>query len=128
MLLVDDEEMIRTVAQGTLEPHGFSILTAEDGLKALEVCEDNSDEIDLIILDLTMPKLSGRDTFRRIQELENSPPILICSGYLVDLDSFENELGTRPAGFIQKPFDIGTLANAVEDAIQQNSPRAAASK
>ena len=106
VLLVDDELVVRMVGEGVLKHHGYTVITAGDGLEALEKVREYGDSISVIMLDLTMPKLSGRDTFEQLRD-GSFPhiPAVICSGYLVDLDEFEDETGSKPEGFVQKPYD-----------------------
>lgn len=118
VLLVDDEQIVRSVAENTLLHHGYRVICASDGEEALKICRERGHEINVVILDLTMPKLSGQDTFRKMQEAESPLPVIICSGYLVDLDLFEEETGARPAGFVQKPFNLNALANAIREALR----------
>ncbi len=127
VLLVDDEQVVRAVAQGALERHGYTILCASDGEEALSICREQGADIDAIILDLTMPRLSGRETFIQLQETENPPPVILCSGYMVDLDTFEQETGTRPAGAVQKPFNLDQLSQAVRSAVDDEKAAATAS-
>jgi two-component system cell cycle sensor histidine kinase/response regulator CckA len=117
ILLVDDEVVVRGVAAGVLKHHGYKILTASDGIEGLEVIAAHGGKIDLVLLDLTMPRLSGRDTFRRIREEFGDLPVVVCSGYLVDLDEFAVETGARPNGFVQKPYSVKDLAMCVRGAL-----------
>ncbi|MFV1995637.1 MAG: ATP-binding protein, partial [Verrucomicrobiales bacterium] len=117
VLIVDDEAVVLAVAEGALAHHGYQSVGACDGEQALEIYRARSDEIAVVVLDLTMPRLSGRDTFVKLQQEEHPPPVIICSGYLVDLDEFEEETGARPVGFVQKPFSLDDLAQTVRDAI-----------
>ncbi len=117
ILLIDDEVVVRGVAAGVLKHHGYKILTASDGIEGLEVIEANPGKIDLVLLDLTMPRLSGRDTFRRIRDEFGDLPVVVCSGYLVDLDEFALEAGARPNGFVQKPYSVNDLAMCIRDVL-----------
>ena len=119
LLLVDDEQIVRSVAEALLSKLGYDILVAGDGEEALRIYEERGDEIDLVMLDLTMPTLSGADTFRRLREEFDYVPVLICSGYLVDLNAFEEETGARPDGFVQKPYKMETMASTVREVINE---------
>jgi two-component system cell cycle sensor histidine kinase/response regulator CckA len=125
LLLVDDEQMVRSVAEALLSKLGYDILVAADGEEALRIYAERADDIDLVMLDLTMPTLSGADTFRRLREEFDYVPVLICSGYLVDLTAFEAETGARPDGFVQKPYKMETMASTVREVINE-ARRAAA--
>ena len=119
ILLVDDEKVVRTVAQSVLKHHGYKTLAAEDGLVALEYFEKGDEDIDLVLLDLTMPNLSGAETFKRIRAEYGDVPVIVCSGYAVNLDEFEAENGARPNGFVQKPYNIADLAHQVREVLNE---------
>ena len=113
LLLVDDEPAVRGVAEALLGRLGYQILVASDGREALEIYEREREEIGLVMLDLTMPVLSGKETFAELRKRNCSVPVLICSGYLVDLNAFEEETGHCPEGFVQKPYRIDLMAETV---------------
>lgn len=114
VLLVDDELVVRMVGEGVLKHHGYNIVTAGDGEEALCIIGERGDEIGVIMLDLTMPKMSGRETFRKLRAEGYPPiPVVVCSGYLVDLDEFAKETGAKPEGFVQKPYDSDDLARTL---------------
>jgi len=112
ILVVDDESGVRRIAISVLKRCHMS------ALEALRVFEENSREIDLVLLDLSMPRLSGRETFTALKTTKEDLPILLCSGYPVNIDEFSAETGFRPHGLIQKPFDIRTLGNIVREAME----------
>lgn len=116
ILLVDDEEVIRQVARRMLEKGGFEVLLAKNGKQALEIYESQKGKIDLILLDLIMPRMGGRETFRRLQEMKVSVPVVFTSGYRPQ-DRLElSHLGG--ASFIQKPFQTDVLIQTVWDVLQ----------
>jgi two-component system cell cycle sensor histidine kinase/response regulator CckA len=117
VLVVDDEDIVRRVAVTLLTKCGYKIIEARDGLEALEILGSQADLIDLVMLDLTMPNLTGRETFRLIRERHGLLPVLICSGYLVDVTEFAEECGSCPDGFVQKPYRIEDLSSAIKAAI-----------
>jgi len=119
LLLVDDEAPVRRVAEGVLKHHGYNILSAEDGIDALDVFEKNKDSISLVLLDLTMPRLSGKETLVELRRRQENVPVVVCSGYLVDLQGFEEETGVRPEAAIQKPYNINDLASKIREVLDQ---------
>jgi signal transduction histidine kinase/CheY-like chemotaxis protein/HAMP domain-containing protein len=125
ILLVDDEALVRRIGRTLLTKLGYSILEAADGLEALEICRTRGDEIGLVLLDLTMPNLSGKETFARLHEILPDLPVLICSGYLVDLSEFTNDCGACPDGFVQKPYSFGDMAEMVRKTLDAQSHAAA---
>ena len=113
VLVVDDEAVVRAVAKGLLSHAGYDVSTAEDGRDALESLAGNEGDVDLVILDLTMPRMTGKEAFREIRSKYPGLPVIICSGYLVDLDAFEREAGFYPDAFIQKPYEVDHMLSEV---------------
>ena len=113
ILWVDDEAMIRQLARVVLEAAGYTVLEAEDGAEAVDVFRRERERIDLVILDLTMPRLSGRDAFRQIQGIDPAARVLFSSGYSAD-DLSEVE-GAR--GLLSKPYRPPDLLAAVRRAV-----------
>jgi PAS domain S-box-containing protein len=120
ILLVDDEALIREIGQALLEEHGYRVFLAEDGQQALEVYAREHDHISLVILDIVMPVMDGKETLRRLIEAYPDVKVLISSGFHQNAanDSFI-ELGSK--GFIRKPYHSSELFKAVDDAILGNS-------
>ena len=116
VLLVDDEETARAVGRRMLERLGFEVLLASDGQAALEVLRAHT-EIDLVLLDLTMPRLGGEETLRELRRLRAGLPVLLTSGYN-EQESVGRFAGQGLAGFIQKPFQLGALRDAVRAALK----------
>ena len=121
ILLVDDEALVRRIGRTLLTKLGYHVLEAADGLEALEMCRTRGDEIRLVLLDLTMPNLTGKETFGRIRETHPGLPVLICSGYLVDLDEFTRDYGECPDGFVQKPYRFEDMAEMVRETLDRQS-------
>jgi PAS domain S-box-containing protein len=121
ILLVDDEALVRRIGRTLLTKLGYHVLEAADGLEALEMCRTHGDEIRLVLLDLTMPNLTGKETFGRIRESHPGLPVLICSGYLVDLDEFTRDYGACPDGFVQKPYRFEDMVEMVRETLDRES-------
>lgn len=116
VLLVDDEPMVRDLGNEILRSYGYQVVLACDGLEALEIYESRGADIDLVVLDLLMPKLGGKDTLTRLRELNPAAKVLICSGY----GSRENELQQMMASgvnLVQKPFKPEELVSAVRQVL-----------
>ena len=114
ILLVDDEEMIRVISRAVLEGAGYTVREAADGAEAVELFRDHHADIDLVILDLVMPRLSGRDAAHRLAALAPSVKILLSSGYSTD------DVSDIPAalGLLSKPFRPTELLSAVQAALE----------
>jgi PAS domain S-box-containing protein len=120
VLLVDDEEMIRNLGRAVLEQYGYRAILAEDGLQALELYERHRGEIGVVILDLTMPKLPGRDAMRRLKQLDPVAKVILSSGYSsVLLDEEDRRLSS---GFVTKPYQPAELARRVREVLDAAPP------
>jgi two-component system cell cycle sensor histidine kinase/response regulator CckA len=117
LLVVEDEESVRTLARRTLEDAGYRVLEAADGRAGLEVIL--SGEIDLILCDVVLPEMSGHELGRRVQAIRPETPILYMSGY-PGLEVVERGLIAHDAPFIEKPFTAEGLARAVRDLLNQD--------
>jgi two-component system cell cycle sensor histidine kinase/response regulator CckA len=113
ILLVDDEPMVRDLGSEILRSYGYQVVEAADGVEALEIFRQKGSEIDLVILDLLMPRLSGKETFERLRQLDATAKILICSGYgSREPDSTLLE-GDRQTPVVHKPFKPEELVYSV---------------
>jgi PAS domain S-box-containing protein len=116
VLIVDDEEIVRVTAKHTLERYGYRIMIANDGVTALEAYRDQLELISLVLLDLTMPMMSGEETLRRLQILNPNVKVLLSSGYN-EIEAVQRFAGKGLAGFIQKPYTAAGLAEKVREAL-----------
>jgi len=97
---------------GILENRGLKVLEAVDGQDAVEIFQANRGHIDIVLLDITMPRLDGNEAFRAIRSMEPRVPVILLSGF-TSLNVAEPPLGTAPARFVQKPFRASDLEEAV---------------
>ena len=111
ILLVEDEAAIRQIGSEVLNHIGFTVTTACDGIEAVEIFQKNP-EFRCIILDLTMPRLDGLQTFRELLRIRPDVPVIIASGYH-EQDVAERFEDTQPAGFIQKPYSISIIKEVI---------------
>lgn len=119
ILLVDDEETIRTMGKEMLALMGFQSRTAANGREAVEIFTQNPAEIQCVILDLTMPVMDGEETFQELRKIKNDVRIILSSGYNEqEVTARFVEMGL--AGFIQKPYRIEEIAQKLRDIL---SPR-----
>lgn len=110
---MDDEELVRNVTRLMLERIGYSVLAAADGVEALELVGKRSGPIDAALVDLTMPRKGGLETFRELKAEIPDLPVALVSGYAVE-DARERFAGEGFAGFLQKPFQIPTLSSLLK--------------
>jgi nitrogen-specific signal transduction histidine kinase/CheY-like chemotaxis protein len=114
ILLIDDEKMILEVGCELLKELGFNVLSAMSGQEAIDVFQNNRDKIDMIIMDMIMPGMSGSETFDRLREIKPDVKILLSSGYSVDGQATKI-LQRGCDGFIQKPFNMNQLAEKIQE-------------
>jgi two-component system, cell cycle sensor histidine kinase and response regulator CckA len=108
ILVVDDEAAVRSLTARLLEGHGYSVLEANDGFDAWTLLESMPDRIDLVLSDVVMPRLDGIELARCMEVMPHPPPILLMSGYGLNVVEFE-----RP--FLVKPFGGQELLAAVHN-------------
>lgn len=121
VLVVDDEPIVRDAAQRMLEQIGFSVLAASDGEEAVRLYSRHQEEIACVLLDLTMPKMSGEETFRELRKVRPEVRVVLSSGYSEE-SAREQFAGLELAGFIQKPYEFETVAAVFRSAVSK-SPR-----
>ncbi len=119
ILIVEDEEGVRVVAERMLAGLGFRVLTAEDGREALKVVAAHGDGLAAVLLDLSMPRMGGPETFRRLRAVQPRLPVVLMSGYTEqEVAAQFLEGGPGPVAFIQKPFLPGDLAAVLRRVVQ----------
>ena len=114
VLLVEDEPAVRQLAVKMLERGGYRVLTAGDGLEAIDVFSRHRDEIDLLMLDAVMPNMGGRETYERIAALRPGIPVLFCSGYSADFLQPGFALGPGRQ-LIQKPYSQDEISRRIRE-------------
>lgn len=116
ILLVEDEEMILNLEKIMLESLGYRVLAAKRPSDAIHLAEDHSGEIDLLITDVVMPEMNGRELTTKLQTIKPGLNVLFMSGYTSNVIAHHGVL-EEGVIFLQKPFSINELANKVRDAI-----------
>jgi CheY-like chemotaxis protein len=116
ILVVDDEQAVRTIAREALTRAGFTVVLAEDGAAAVERFGAMAAAIDAVLLDMTMPGLSGIETLRAIHTIRRDLPVILTSGYS-EQEAADRCSGEVIAGFIQKPFGPSALVARINDAL-----------
>ncbi|MEX1350485.1 MAG: response regulator [Desulfobacterales bacterium] len=112
ILLVDDEEMILKIGKELIEKVGYQVITASNGKKALEIYQRDQNKIDMVILDMTMPDMSGGETYSLLKEINPSIKTLLSSGYSIN-GKAQAILNDGYSGFIQKPFNLTHLSHKI---------------
>jgi DNA-binding response OmpR family regulator len=124
ILVVDDEPMVLGFLTGTLSRYGYRVVQAESGAQALRLCKDRGHTIDLILTDVVMPGLNGKELVEAIRSLGLDPKTLFMSGFTRDVAA---ETGfTDWASFIQKPFTPTQLVGKVREILGHQTATASA--
>jgi DNA-binding response OmpR family regulator len=108
LLVIDDDTRLLASYRDLLSPYGFEVLTAPDGQDAIPLVEKNPD-IQLVILDLAMPRMDGREWLRWFRELRHELPVIIITAYKLDPDDAD----LKPAVVLEKPFHVAELLDLV---------------
>jgi CheY-like chemotaxis protein len=113
VLIIDDEPQVRQLGAAMLGMAGYQALLAPDGESGLALFEKHAGEITVVLLDMAMPGMDGRETFERIRGIDPAVPVVLCSGYGPD-GSAEQFPDGELAGFLAKPFRMSELLAAVK--------------
>ena len=118
VLVIDDEEIVRKMAQQTLERYDCEVLLADNGATGLEVFRREAGRIRCVVLDLTMPQMSGEETLERLRALRPDIPVILSSGFS-EMEAIRRFAGKGLAGFLQKPYKPSDLAEEVREVIRR---------
>ena len=118
VLFVDDEDMIIEIAEELFEQLGYKVLIARSGKEAIETYEKNKEQIDIVLLDMIMPDMSGSDTYDSLKEINPDIKVLLSSGYSINGQATEiMDRGCN--GFIQKPFKMKELSQKLREVLDK---------
>lgn len=118
ILVVDDEDIIRATALLLLENLGYIVLLAQNGKEAVDIYRSKVDEIDLVILDIVMPVMDGREAFEKIIGINPQAKVIMSSGYAINVN-MASMVDKGLAGFVAKPFNQLELSKLIADVLQQ---------
>ena len=121
ILLVEDEEGLRTLARGVLQRAGYRVLDARNGVEALKLCKELDGKLDLLLTDVVMQQMSGRELTDRLVAIHPEVRVLFMSGYTGDA-MVEHGVEIGAATFLQKPFTTQTLVQKVREALEMPAP------
>jgi two-component system cell cycle sensor histidine kinase/response regulator CckA len=127
VLVVEDESALRRLISESLEKYGYTILAAKDGTEAMRIVETNSDQIDLVVSDIMMPKMSGLELREKAILLRPELRFLLMSGYMEDTIG-QAEFPPQNVGYMEKPFLPIKLARKVRELLNANAERRAPPK
>lgn len=113
ILVADDEEIFREMLKDVLEHLGYDVLLAKNGKEGVEVYKTHCDEIDLVILDMNMPVMDGKEMFRELRKYDSNVKVLLSTGFTLD-GEVQELMDEGVMGFIQKPFRIEKISQAID--------------
>jgi PAS domain S-box-containing protein len=116
VLVVDDERLVREMVKAALEHYGYKVLVADSGLAAIDVLKRHPGDIALVILDLSMPNMSGEEALPELRKIRPEVKVLVSSGYS-EAETMTLFKGQQVSGFIQKPYTVKGLAETVKDCL-----------
>lgn len=120
VLVVDDEETIRSVAKKMLTRAGFSVITAADGKEGVDILRDKPDEIDVALLDMTMPRMDGVTALMEMKRIRPGLKVVLSSGY-TEQDAASRFAGKGIVSFIQKPYTSDMLLEKIGEALARRA-------
>ena len=123
VLLVEDEAGVRSLARAVLLKHGYRVLEAEDAQSALALAERHTEPIHLLLTDVVMPGMSGRELADRLVKLRPETKVLFMSGYTDD-NFVRRGIPTAESAFLQKPFTMQTLTRTIREVLSRANPNA----
>jgi len=118
ILFVDDQDVVIDVGKAILEELGYTVLLAKSGQEAVDVYAERMEEIDLVILDMVMPTVSGGETYDRLKEINPGIKVILSSGYSLNGQA-SGILERGCCGFIQKPFNVNELSKKIREVLEK---------
>ncbi len=122
ILIIDDEPIVKDMLGDYLKDKGYQVFFAENGQEGIEIFSQSKDEIDLVVLDLIMPKLGGKEAFFRLKEIDPDVKVLFTSGYSENGQAYEI-LELSAEGFMQKPFPLREFAEKIREILDRKAER-----
>jgi DNA-binding response OmpR family regulator len=119
ILVVEDEELLLDLLKTIFETRGYRVLIARDGLEALDVYEQRGKEIDIILMDIGLPKLNGWEVLQKMKEMNSKVRVILASGY-IDSHSKSEILKAGAKYFIQKPYMLKEVLQRVREVIDRS--------
>jgi len=117
ILLIDDEQMVLSVAEEMVQALGYQVTVASDGQKGLDIYRKNHGQIDMVILDLIMPGVGGAEAFDQLKAINPNVKVLLSSGYSINGQA-SSLMKRGCSGFIQKPFSIQDLSRKISEVMK----------
>jgi len=119
ILFVEDEEMLRDLVKSSIEENGYAVITAQDGVEAVNLFRQHKDSIALVLCDMGLPKLGGWEAFKIMKEIRPKVNVIFASGYL-DPGLKAEILKGGARDFVQKPYDPNEIMKRIREVIDRN--------
>lgn len=116
ILVIDDEELVRRTARSVLEHYGYTVTVAENGKEGIDLVGKLNGSVSLVLLDMTMPVMSGEETLKHLKAIRPDLPVILSSGYS-EVEATRRLADQGLAGFVQKPYAASQLAEQVKMAL-----------
>ena len=118
VLVVDDEDVVRNLSERVLNQYGYYVVTAVDGQQGLDVYTEQKKDIDIVLLDMSMPNMSGKKVLEKMIQIDPEVRVIISSGY--SRQDICEEILLKSKEFIYKPYDIKDLVKKVRRVLDIN--------
>jgi CheY-like chemotaxis protein len=118
VLVVDDEPIVRKIAITSLERYGYTVVTAENGREGVERFRELHPQLKIVILDMTMPVMSGEDALQQMRLINPQVPVVLSSGYN-EVEAIGRFAGKGLAGFLQKPYTAAALGQKIQTILRE---------
>jgi CheY-like chemotaxis protein len=116
VLIIDDEPIVRNALSAMLKRLGFTVLTAADGQEGVDLFRANKTRVAAVLLDMTMPRMNGEETFRELRRIQPNVRAILCSGYS-EQEAADRFAGQGVAGFLQKPFGMSGITARLREVL-----------
>jgi signal transduction histidine kinase len=116
VLVIDDEALVRNVAKAALERSGYAVQVCADGRAGIEAFRTTAAGVSVVLLDMSMPNMSGEETYKRLMEIKSDVKVVLSSGYS-EKEAVSRFAGKGLAGFIQKPYSSARLAEVIDSVL-----------
>jgi len=116
ILVVDDEKMALTLIDRLLREAGYDVAVAQSGFEAIELMRREPHRFSLVLLDFSLPFMDGEETFRRLREIRNNIPVVLCTGFILQ-DRLTQMMGLGLTGFLRKPVPPDELLTVVRSTL-----------
>jgi CheY-like chemotaxis protein len=120
ILVADDELVVRDLLESFLVLEGYKVMCAEDGIQALEMFQQHAGTFEVVILDVLMPRMDGRDALDALRKIDPSIPVIVMSGFAPG-ERVEEMIGQPGTSFITKPFVLGDVLMRIESVLGQGA-------